>query len=112
MVAIRPQNNSVSKVMAILGTNIDLGGIVLHERFGGDTLSSMSLARDMRRTRPELPIFLRRDAIADVAESYPKVCDHELEMFTLVLPDCTVERINWMNQGEHNCGYLIKKREI
>jgi DeoR family suf operon transcriptional repressor len=51
-------------------------------------------------------------AIADVAESYPKVCDHELEMFTLVLPDCTVERINWMNQGEHNCGYLIKKREI
>jgi DeoR family suf operon transcriptional repressor len=51
-------------------------------------------------------------AIADVAESYPKVCDHELEMFTVVLPDCTVERINWMNQGEHNCGYLIKKREI
>jgi DeoR family suf operon transcriptional repressor len=50
-------------------------------------------------------------AIADVAESYPKVCDHELEMFTLVLPDCTVERINWMNQGEHNCGYVIKKRE-
>lgn len=51
-------------------------------------------------------------AIADVAESYPSVCGHELEMFALVLPDCTVERINWINQGEHNCGYLIKKRVI
>ena len=51
-------------------------------------------------------------AIAEVAESYPSVCGHELEMFALVLPDCTVERINWINQGEHNCGYLIKKRAV
>jgi DeoR family suf operon transcriptional repressor len=50
-------------------------------------------------------------AIAEVAESYPTVCGHELEMFALILPDCTVERVNWINQGEHNCGYLIKQRK-
>ena len=47
-------------------------------------------------------------AISEVAESYPTVCGHELEMFAEVLPDCTVERTNWINEGEHNCGYLIQ----
>ncbi len=46
-------------------------------------------------------------AIADVAESYPTVCGHELEMFSAILPDCVVERTHWINQGEHLCGYLI-----
>ncbi|YAI82661.1 MAG: iron-sulfur cluster biosynthesis transcriptional regulator SufR [cyanobacterium endosymbiont of Rhopalodia sterrenbergii] len=47
-------------------------------------------------------------AISEVAESYPTVCGHELEMFAEILPDCTVERTHWINQGEHNCGYLIQ----
>ena len=47
-------------------------------------------------------------AISDVAESYPTVCGHELEMFADVLPDCIIERTHWINEGEHNCGYLIK----
>ncbi|GBF78655.1 transcriptional regulator [Aphanothece sacrum FPU1] len=47
-------------------------------------------------------------AISEVAESYPTVCGHDLEMFAAILPDCTIERINWINQGEHNCGYLIQ----
>ena len=47
-------------------------------------------------------------AISEVAESYPSVCGHELEMFAAILPDCTVERTHWLNQGEHQCGYLIK----
>ncbi|NEO41569.1 MAG: iron-sulfur cluster biosynthesis transcriptional regulator SufR [Moorea sp. SIOASIH] len=49
-------------------------------------------------------------AISNVAESYPSVCGHELEMFAAVLPDCTVERTHWLNNGEHQCGYLIKGR--
>jgi DeoR family suf operon transcriptional repressor len=49
-------------------------------------------------------------AISEVAESYPSVCGHELEMFSIVLPDCTVERTHWMNKGEHRCGYLITAR--
>ncbi len=45
-------------------------------------------------------------AIAHVAESFPSVCGHELEMFATVL-DCLVERTHWMVGGEHRCGYLI-----
>ncbi len=50
-------------------------------------------------------------AISEVAESYPTVCGHELEMFSAVLPDCVVERTNWINNGEHNCGYLIRPKK-
>lgn len=49
-------------------------------------------------------------AISNVAESFPGVCGHELEMFAAVLPDCVVERTQWINKGEHQCGYLIKTR--
>jgi DeoR family suf operon transcriptional repressor len=47
-------------------------------------------------------------AISNVAETFPSVCGHELEMFAAVLPDCTVERTHWINKGQHQCGYLIK----
>ena len=49
-------------------------------------------------------------AIAHVAESFPKVCDHELEMFALALADCSVERTHWIVDGEHRCGYLIQSK--
>jgi DeoR family transcriptional regulator, suf operon transcriptional repressor len=49
-------------------------------------------------------------AIAHVAESFPKVCDHELEMFALALNDCQVERTHWIVNGEHRCGYLIQSK--
>lgn len=49
-------------------------------------------------------------AIAEVAGSYPSICGHELEMFAIVLPDCTIERTHWINQGEQRCGYLIKSK--
>jgi len=49
-------------------------------------------------------------AIADVASSFPTVCGHELEMFAAVLPDCLVERTQWIIDGEHRCGYLISAR--
>ena len=47
-------------------------------------------------------------AISEVALSYPSVCGHELEMFSAILPDCTVERTHWIVGGEHRCGYSIK----
>jgi DeoR family suf operon transcriptional repressor len=50
-------------------------------------------------------------AISNVAESFPRVCDHELEMFAVVLPDCVVERTYWMINGEHRCGYMVSSRE-
>ncbi|MEA5620767.1 iron-sulfur cluster biosynthesis transcriptional regulator SufR [Cronbergia sp. UHCC 0137] len=48
-------------------------------------------------------------AISNVAESFPSVCGHELEMFAAVLPDCTVERTHWLINGEHRCGYLVQR---
>ncbi|AFY36604.1 transcriptional regulator [[Leptolyngbya] sp. PCC 7376] len=49
-------------------------------------------------------------AIAEVAESFPVVCGNELEMFEAILPDCKVERTQWINEGEHQCGYVIQSR--
>jgi DeoR family transcriptional regulator, suf operon transcriptional repressor len=49
-------------------------------------------------------------AIAQIAASHPNVCSHELEMFSIALPDCEVERTHWMIEGEHRCGYLIKPK--
>lgn len=46
-------------------------------------------------------------AISTVAESFPSVCGHELEMFAIALQGCQVERTHWIVQGEHRCGYLI-----
>lgn len=50
-------------------------------------------------------------AISTVAESFPSVCGHELEMFGEILPDCHVERTYWMIDGEHRCGYLITPQQ-
>ena len=49
-------------------------------------------------------------AISEVAESYPSICGHELEMFGAVLPDCNVKRTHWINDGEHRCGYSIEAK--
>ena len=50
-------------------------------------------------------------AIAHIAESYPTVCGHELAMFAIALPDCSVERTHWLVNGEHQCGYLVKLKK-
>lgn len=46
-------------------------------------------------------------AIADIAEAFPRVCGHELELYVALFPDCTVERTHWMIRGESHCGYRI-----
>jgi DeoR family transcriptional regulator, suf operon transcriptional repressor len=47
-------------------------------------------------------------AISHIAETFPTVCGHELEMFQVALPDCLVTRTHWLVNGEHRCGYLIQ----
>lgn len=49
-------------------------------------------------------------AIAKVVKFFPVVCCHELELFAAVLPDCWVERTQWINNGEPCCGYLIQAK--
>ncbi|MBD2678524.1 MULTISPECIES: iron-sulfur cluster biosynthesis transcriptional regulator SufR [Nostoc] len=60
-------------------------------------------------SRGESFILLEHNcAISNVAESFPTICGHELQMFAAVLPDCTVERTHWIINGEHRCGYLVQ----
>lgn len=49
-------------VMAVLRSNVDLGGIMLSESLAGlgEGGGGLGLARRIREVRPELPIFLRR----------------------------------------------------
>ncbi len=74
----------------------------------------MAEVHDFDQNAPELKTtekFILAEhhcAIAEVAESYPTVCGHELEMFEAVLPDCTIKRTHWINNGENSCGYLIQ----
>lgn len=63
-------------------------------------------------TQPNTYLFTEYNcAISSVAQTFPTVCEHELDMFAIALDDCHVERTHWMVDGEHRCGYLITPRE-
>lgn len=66
LVGIKPNIGSQGGVMAILRSNVDLGGIILYENYGGQSLG-LTLAHAIHSARPELPIFLRRDGDASLA---------------------------------------------
>lgn len=70
-------------------------------------------AEDAAQDVPGLSAFVIAEyncAIAHIAESYPTICGHELAMFAVALPDCSVERTHWLVNGEHQCGYLVKPK--
>src|SRR3990167_5642777 len=58
LVGLKAQEDNV---MAVLKSNVDLGGILLWEHYGGHAGHGLILAREIHAIRPELPIFLRRD---------------------------------------------------
>jgi DeoR family suf operon transcriptional repressor len=66
---------------------------------------------DVCTLRPCYIITEYNCAISHIAETFPSVCGHELEMFQLALPDCSVQRTHWLVKGEHRCGYLVKALE-
>ncbi len=66
LVGIRPPKGGAN-LMSILKSNVDLGGILLHEHFGNAPGQGIELARKIHASRPELPIFLRRETTASVA---------------------------------------------
>lgn len=51
-------------------------------------------------------------AISQIAESFPSICGHELELFSIALDGCQVERTHWMVNGEHRCGYLVQAPSV
>ena len=57
-----------ANVMTVLRSNVDLGGIIISENYGGIAQGGLQLAREIHCLRSELPIFLRRDASATVSD--------------------------------------------
>jgi hypothetical protein len=54
-------------VMAVLTSNVDLGGIFLAEDYVATEASGVALAHEIHRVRPELPIFLRRSSQTELS---------------------------------------------
>lgn len=67
---------------------------------------------DICTTGPCFMITEYNCAISHIAENFPSVCGHELEMFQMALPDCSVQRTHWLVEGEHRCGYLVQAGAI
>lgn len=62
-----PVTASRSRLMSVLRSNIDLGAVLCSEDYAGSMAETVALARQIRDTRPELPIAVRRPASADLA---------------------------------------------
>jgi hypothetical protein len=67
LLGIKPNLGTQDGVMAILRSNVDLGGILLYENYGGQAMG-LTLAQAIHAARPELPIFLRREGEASLAD--------------------------------------------
>ncbi len=61
LVCVRSQ---AENVISVLRSNVDLGAIFLSETFRVDGEPALSFAEEIRLVRPELPIFLRREAFS------------------------------------------------
>jgi len=61
-VGLKDASNEIDDV---LGSNVDLGAVFLSEAPDQNGVSGMTLCDKIRRSRPELPIFLRRENRSD-----------------------------------------------
>lgn len=55
---------TAANVLSVLKSNVDLGAIFLSETYRVDEASALAFAEEIHAVRPELPIFLRREAYA------------------------------------------------
>lgn len=127
-------------VLAVLKSNVDLGAILLSEDYGGKVHGGVTLARQINRARPELPIFLRREQLSnldDLPEKDRKVFCHAYTIeniadlrkvideyiFSLVYPNVMVRGIKEITQSaleglfrdanvETEAPYIVRDRII
>jgi hypothetical protein len=59
LIPVKPQAGAA---LAVLKSNVDLGAIFMQETYTGEGGNALELARAIHAIRPELPIFLRREA--------------------------------------------------
>jgi DeoR family suf operon transcriptional repressor len=46
-------------------------------------------------------------SVMKIAERFPCVCDQELQLIRHTFPDCQVERVHWLLEGGHACGFRL-----
>lgn len=59
LIPVKPQAGAA---LSVLKSNVDLGAIFMQENYTGEGGNALELARAIHAIRPELPIFLRREA--------------------------------------------------
>lgn len=59
LIPVKPQAGAA---LTVLKSNVDLGAIFMQETYTGEGGNALELARAIHAIRPELPIFLRREA--------------------------------------------------
>lgn len=63
------------------------------------------------RREGEGPAWLMSEfhcSVMRIAEQFPCVCDQELQLIRHTFPDCQVERIHWLLEGSHACGFRLQ----
>lgn len=62
------QRVEVNNFVEALEVHVDLAGIFLPERTGDDGCDGLTIGRLLRRSRPELPLFLRRETTSSLED--------------------------------------------
>ena len=47
-------------------------------------------------------------SVARIAEQFPVICSQELQLYRSIFPDCHVERVHWVQEGDHYCGFRVQ----
>lgn len=47
-------------------------------------------------------------SVMKIAEQFPCVCDQELQLIRHTFPDCQVDRVHWLLEGGHACGFRLQ----
>ena len=47
-------------------------------------------------------------SVARIAEQFPVICSQELQLYRSIFPDCQVERVHWIQEGDHYCGFRVQ----
>ena len=50
-------------------------------------------------------------SVMKIAEQFPCVCDQELQLIRHTFPDCQVERVHWLLEGGHACGFRLQQAD-
>jgi hypothetical protein len=63
-------------ILKLLQTNTDLGAVFLSEHFENEELTGTELAQKINHQRPELPIFVRKDKLAESDVESASTCEY------------------------------------